>query len=438
MGSNRVVAGPREALATTSVALRGARLHRAAGEVDRVKLRYRSQGAARAAWRPSTAAAASSSSCSSPSTAPRPGRPRACCAATWSSGGGRSPRARLHRCHGDDHRRDPRAVPLLLRAARPQAPAVVPADPAGERHLDAADHRRDAAAQAVPERAREAAAQPPHGRPEGVPHARHRGGRLDLQAPHVLRDDGQLLDRRLLQARGGAVRVGPLAARASGSTADDIWVTVFEGDDAARDRPRRGGRAGVAGHRRAARADRAVQPQGELLGVRPDRPLRAVLGALPRPRPGLRQGRRPARRRQRALHGVLEPRVHAVRPGAAQHAHAAAGQEHRHRPRAGAARVAAAGRAERVRDRRVPAAGRAGGGAQRPQLRHATSRPTARCGSSPTTRAARASCSPTASCPPTRAAATRCGGSCGARSCRAAGSASRARSWRRSRRACAT
>jgi tRNA-uridine 2-sulfurtransferase len=43
VGSNRVVAGPREALATTSVALRGARLHRPPEQVDRVKLRYRSQ-----------------------------------------------------------------------------------------------------------------------------------------------------------------------------------------------------------------------------------------------------------------------------------------------------------------------------------------------------------------------------------------------------------
>jgi tRNA-specific 2-thiouridylase len=42
-GSNRVVAGPREALATTAVRLRGARLHRDAGEIDRVKLRYRSR-----------------------------------------------------------------------------------------------------------------------------------------------------------------------------------------------------------------------------------------------------------------------------------------------------------------------------------------------------------------------------------------------------------
>jgi tRNA-specific 2-thiouridylase len=40
--ANRVVVGPRAELATRTVALRGARLHRDAAEVDRVKLRYRS------------------------------------------------------------------------------------------------------------------------------------------------------------------------------------------------------------------------------------------------------------------------------------------------------------------------------------------------------------------------------------------------------------
>jgi tRNA-specific 2-thiouridylase len=45
-GSNRVVAGPRSALATRAVALRGARLHRAGDEVDRVKLRYRAAAVA--------------------------------------------------------------------------------------------------------------------------------------------------------------------------------------------------------------------------------------------------------------------------------------------------------------------------------------------------------------------------------------------------------
>jgi tRNA-specific 2-thiouridylase len=38
-----VVVGPRAELATRTVALRGARLHRDGAEVDRVKLRYRSK-----------------------------------------------------------------------------------------------------------------------------------------------------------------------------------------------------------------------------------------------------------------------------------------------------------------------------------------------------------------------------------------------------------
>jgi tRNA-specific 2-thiouridylase len=40
VGSNRVVAGPKAELATSRVPLRGVRLHRDAGEVDRVRLRY--------------------------------------------------------------------------------------------------------------------------------------------------------------------------------------------------------------------------------------------------------------------------------------------------------------------------------------------------------------------------------------------------------------
>ena len=41
--SNRVTVGPRSALATRAVSVRGARLHRAGAEVDAVKLRYRSR-----------------------------------------------------------------------------------------------------------------------------------------------------------------------------------------------------------------------------------------------------------------------------------------------------------------------------------------------------------------------------------------------------------
>jgi tRNA-specific 2-thiouridylase len=50
---NRVVVGPREALLTRTVRVRGARLHRDGAEVDRVKLRYRSKPlAARIAGNP--------------------------------------------------------------------------------------------------------------------------------------------------------------------------------------------------------------------------------------------------------------------------------------------------------------------------------------------------------------------------------------------------
>ena len=99
-----------------------------AAEVDRVKLRYRSPPC-RAAWRPSTAAAAiDARAAASPSTAPRPGQTACLLRGDVVVGWGTI--AQLDSCHGDDHRRDPRAVPLLLRGARPQAPAVGPADPA--------------------------------------------------------------------------------------------------------------------------------------------------------------------------------------------------------------------------------------------------------------------------------------------------------------------
>jgi tRNA-specific 2-thiouridylase len=42
-GANRVTVGPRSALATHAVSVRGARLHRAGAEIDAVKLRYRSK-----------------------------------------------------------------------------------------------------------------------------------------------------------------------------------------------------------------------------------------------------------------------------------------------------------------------------------------------------------------------------------------------------------
>ena len=79
-------------------------------------------------------------------------------------------------------------------------------------------------------------------------------------------------------------------------------------------RSRPGGDRRVAGDRDPARADRRVPALGELLAGRAAGAVRAVLGALSGPRRRPRQGRRPARRRQRALPGVLEPRVHGDGP----------------------------------------------------------------------------------------------------------------------------
>ena len=82
--------GPRAALATDACRVRDAVLHRPSGEVDRVKLRYRTaplrlprggrRGRAGCGWRST-----------SPSRAPRRARSPACCAATSSSGTASSP-----------------------------------------------------------------------------------------------------------------------------------------------------------------------------------------------------------------------------------------------------------------------------------------------------------------------------------------------------------
>ena len=104
-----------------------------------------------------------------------------------------------------------------------------------------------------------------------------------------------------------------LSLEGFGFNPDDIWVTVFEGDE----------ELGLGPDEEAIEAwlkigvprERIVGcPRcGELLAGRPDRSVRAVQRALPGPRAGLRQGRRSSRRRERALPGVLEPRLHAVR-----------------------------------------------------------------------------------------------------------------------------
>ena len=131
--------------------------------------------------------------------------------------------------------------------------------------------------------------------PEGLPHGRHRGRRHHRAPPHLLRDARQLLGRRLLQARARSSSRWSSPRRASGSRRSDIWVTVFGGDE----------ELGLGPDEEAIECWRAVgvpderivpaRPRGQLLAVRPDRPLRPLLGALPRPRPRLRRRGRPSR-----------------------------------------------------------------------------------------------------------------------------------------------
>ena len=86
---------------------------------------------------------------------------------------------------------------------------------------------------------------------------------------------------RLLQAARRGVGARAVHARASASTSSSIWITVFGGDE----------ELGLGPDEEAIECWRAVGvpderivrlgPRGQLLAVRPDRSLRAVLGALP-------------------------------------------------------------------------------------------------------------------------------------------------------------
>ena len=112
--------------------------------------------------------------------------------------------------------RDPRGLPLLLRGEGPPAPPLGLARPARRRPLDAPHRRGHAAADAVLPRARAAAGADDDDGTEVLPHAGHRRGRARHVPPDLLRDDGQLLVRRVLQGGRGRLRdrVRPGAAEA--------------------------------------------------------------------------------------------------------------------------------------------------------------------------------------------------------------------------------
>ena len=116
-----------------------------------------------------------------------------------------------------------------------------------------------------------------------------------------------------------------------------IWITVFEGDD----------ELGLGPDEEAIEAWLAVGVPRERIVLLPRSENFWQAGSTGPCGPcselyydrGLEFGKRgrPPGRRQRALPRVLEPRLHAVRPGARGRPDPAAGQEHRHRARARAA-----------------------------------------------------------------------------------------------------
>ena len=152
--------------------------------------------------------------------------------------------------------------------------------------------------------------------PEVLPHARHRERRHHHAAPDVLRDARQLLDRRLLQAGRRRVRLGARRSRASASTPERHLDHGLRGRRGARPRPRRGGDR-RPGSRSACRASASSCARARRTSGRPARPARAARARELYLDRGLEFGERgrPARRRERALPGVLEPRLHAVQPG---------------------------------------------------------------------------------------------------------------------------
>ena len=171
----------------------------------------------------------------------------------------------------EDDRRAARGLPHLLRGARTHALPLVVADSARGRSLDPLHLGRDAAAEAVLLRREGAARAAVHHRAEGAARRReghrprrgrpHRAPRLDV------RDARQLLVRRLLQGRRDRPRLG-VRHRADGARPRPAVGERVRRRPGARARRGRGRRAGLASQGPAARADRPLPAQRQLLGPR--------------------------------------------------------------------------------------------------------------------------------------------------------------------------
>ena len=336
----------------------------------------------RSARRAPAATPRSRSSWARPSPAPPRARRRCCSPARRSSATAPSPprperRRPVGPPAGDSAVRlpphegpgDPRHLPLLLRAAGAQDRALGLAGALVARPLGAADHRRHAALQALLPRPRGAARPPPRRRAEMLPHDRHRGGRQHRPPPHLLRDARQLELRRLLQGGVDPLGLGALDRRASAWTRSGSGSPSSAATRSSGSAPTRRRSQIWRGVGRARRADRPPRPRRQLLAGGADRPLRPLLGALPRPRRGVRRRRRAARRRHRPLPRVLEPRLHDLRPRRGRRPDRAADAQHRHRHGAGPDGGDPPGRPLGLRDRPAAAAGRPRRGAVRALLR---------------------------------------------------------------------
>ena len=194
---------------------------------------------------------------------------------------------------------------------------------------------------------------------------RPRAGRAHPAAPHLLRDAGQLLLRRLLQARRDRVRLG---------VRDQPEIPGHPRRPASGDgapHRRRGARA-VAGDRRLAGLTGSTDSATRTISGRWATPARA--GRAPRSssiwsgQPGKRangegiaRGGVRAAGRGRPVPRDLEPGLHAVRPLGRWHADAAAQAVGGHRRGPRADRRGHAGRGRQLPHRPLPAADRAGG-----------------------------------------------------------------------------
>ena len=302
--ANEVVVGTREELARRRVHVREATLHRPGGRVDRVRLRYHAKPlacelAARPRRRPRRARARARRARlrrgAGPDRVPA-------CPATSSSAARRSPEPRPRERPGiiagealrtfaqpgldsgrDEIGRDPRDVPLVLRAARAPAAALGVAGPAARRHPTLLT----VAGMQPLKPYFEGREEPPSRR---LTSSQRSFRTVDIEVVGSTKRHltffemlGNFSIGDYFKAESMALRLGALARWLRLRPGADLGHGV-RGRRRARARARHRVDRDLAPDRRPRRADRAAAALGELLAGGRDRPLRTVLGDVHRPR----------------------------------------------------------------------------------------------------------------------------------------------------------